>query len=317
MWLTGNASPRKLREKGGSYVSLRDLLLTFMEGTREAPGEKTSFKVATFNANSIRARLPLVLKWLEKEKPDVLCLQETKVKDPEFPAQAFRELGYFVVFRGEGGRAGVAIVSQEEPNKVSFGLSDGGPPDEDRLIRISLRGISIVNTYVPQGQEEKSEAFLYKLEWLERLRWYFSRNFSPDEPLLWCGDFNVAPEEIDVYDPVGLKNQVDFHPEARAALFRIKDWGFVDIYRKHHPGEPGQYTFWDYRVPRALERNLGWRIDHIWATVPLAERSVNAWIDREARMWERPSDHTFLLAEFLGSGLAMQHFSSMERVSHQ
>jgi exodeoxyribonuclease-3 len=256
------------------------------------------FKVATYNANSIRSRLSLVIDWLKREKPDVLCLQETKVQDRDFPAQAFRDAGYHVVFRGEKARAGVAIASLEKPEKVAFGLSDGGPPDEDRLIRVTLWGIPIVNTYVPQGQEVESAMFKYKLAWLARLRDYFAHQFSPESPLLWCGDFNVAPEEIDVHDPKRLVNHVDFHPEARAALGRIRAWGFVDVFRRHHPGEPGQYTFWDYRVPKALERNLGWRVDHIWATTPLTERSVAAWIDREARRAEKPSDHTLLIAEF-------------------
>ncbi len=256
------------------------------------------FVVATYNCNSIRSRLPLVLRWVGAHRPDVLCLQETKVPDEEFPADAFREAGYFVVFRGKKGGAGVAIASIAEPRDVAFGLDDGGPPDEERLIRATVAGIPIVNTYVPQGRSPDHPMFRYKLEWLARLRDYFDRHFSPREPLLWCGDFNVAPEEIDVHNPVRLRNHVDFHPEARAALERIREWGFVDVFRKHHPGEPGQYTFWDYRVPRALERNLGWRVDHIWATAPLAGKSVAAWIDREARRAEKPSDHTFLVAEF-------------------
>ena len=256
------------------------------------------FLVATYNCNSIRSRLPLVLDWLAEHRPDVLCLQETKVPDPEFPAQALEAAGYHVVFRGGKGGAGVAIVSREEPEEVVFGLDDGGPPDEARLIRATVRGIPIVNTYVPQGRSPDHPMFQYKLEWLARLRDYFDSHFSPQEPLLWCGDFNVAPEEIDLHNPVRLKNHVDFHPEARAALERIRVWGFVDVFRKHHPNEPGQYTFWDYRVPKALERGLGWRVDHIWATPPLAEKSVAAWIDREARQAERPSDHTFLVAEF-------------------
>ena len=256
------------------------------------------FVVATYNCNSIRSRLPLVLRWVGAHRPDVLCLQETKVPDEEFPADAFREAGYFVVFRGKKGGAGVAIASIAEPRDVAFGLDDGGPPDEERLIRATVAGIPIVNTYVPQGRSPDHPMFRYKLKWLARLRDYFDRHFSPREPLLWCGDFNVAPEEIDVHNPVRLRNHVDFHPEARAALERIREWGFVDVFRKHHPGEPGQYTFWDYRVPRALERNLGWRVDHIWATAPLAGKSVAAWIDREARRAEKPSDHTFLVAEF-------------------
>lgn len=255
------------------------------------------FKVATYNCNSIRSRLPLVLQWLAQEKPDVLCLQETKTPDPEFPALAFQKAGYFVVFRGFKGQAGVAVATREEPKSVRFGL-DSEPADEDRLILLRVRGISIVNTYVPQGQSVENPMFQYKLEWLDRLASFFARHFSPQELLLWCGDFNVAPQEIDVHSPDKLKNHVDFHPKAREALEKIRQWGFVDVFRKHHPNEPGQYTFWDYRVPKALERNVGWRVDHIWGTHPLAEKSVRAWIDREARRAPKPSDHTFLVAEF-------------------
>jgi len=254
--------------------------------------------VATFNANSVRSRLPLLADWLAQEKPDVLCLQETKVQDHEFPTGFFQERGYDVAFRGQKAHAGVALVSRTEPTDVRHGLDDGGPTDAPRLIQATVAGIPIVNTYVPQGQSVDSPLFAYKLEWLARVRNYFARHFSPEEPLLWCGDLNVAPEEIDVHDPNRLKGHVDFHPEARAALERIRDWGFVDVFRKHHPGEPGQYTFWDYRVAGALERNVGWRVDHIWATRPLAERSIRCWIDRDARRAEKPSDHTFLVAEF-------------------
>ena len=203
-----------------------------------------------------------------------------------------------MIYRGQKAYAGVAMASKEEPKDVAFGLDDGGEPDEARLIRAVIGGIPVVNTYVPQGQSPDSPQFQYKLEWLARLREFFDRHYAPDAPLLWMGDFNVAPEAIDVHDPERLKNHVDFHPEARAALERVREWGFVDVFRRHHPDEPGQYTFWDYRVRGALERGLGWRVDHIWATKPLAERSVAAWIDTEARQAEHPSDHTFLVAEF-------------------
>jgi len=257
-----------------------------------------AFKVATFNANSVRSRLPLIGAWLARERPDVLCLQETKVLDSEFPDRFFRERGYHVAFRGQKAHAGVALASLEEPTDVSYGLDDGGPADEARLLRATVAGIPIVNVYVPQGQAVDSPQFAYKLAWLGRLRDYLDRHFSPAEPLLLCGDLNVAPEEIDVHDPKRLQGHVDFHPEARAALARLQAWGFVDVFRKHHPGKPGEYTFWDYRVPGALERNVGWRVDHIWATAPLADKSVRSWIDREARRGEKPSDHTFLVAEF-------------------
>ncbi len=256
------------------------------------------FKVATFNVNSIRSRMDVVLGWLHRELPDVLCLQETKVQDADFPAQPFRDAGYHVVFRGQKAHGGVAIVSRDQPLEVAYGFGDGGEPDEARLMRATIGGIAVVNTYVPQGRDPESEHFRDKLAWLARLRRFFERHYSPQQLLLWMGDFNVAPEAIDIYDPRGLANHVDFHPEARAALERIREWGFVDVFRLHHPGEPGQYTYYDYRAREPIERGLGWRVDHIWATAPLAEKSTRAWIDLEARRAERPSDHTLLVAEF-------------------
>jgi len=255
-------------------------------------------KVATYNANSVRSRLGLILDWLHREAPDVLCLQETKVQDKDFPAEPFREAGYCIVFRGQKAYAGVAIAARQEPQEVACGLDDGLEPDEARLLRARIGGIAVVNTYVPQGRDPDSEHFQYKLAWLARLRAFFERHYSPLEPLLWLGDFNVAPEPIDIYDPQGLKNHVDFHPQARAALEQVREWGFVDVFRLHHPGEPGQYTYYDYRARDPLEHGVGWRVDHIWATEPLARRSVCARIDVEARRAVRPSDHTFLVAEF-------------------
>lgn len=254
-------------------------------------------KIATFNANSIRSRLPIILNWLQTEAPDVLCVQETKVQDADFPAEPIRQLGYHVVFRGQKAHAGVAIISRTEPAQVAFGFDDGGEPDEARLVRAVIQGIPIVNTYVPQGRDIESPHFQYKLEWLKRLRWLFERHYSPQEPLVWAGDFNVAPEPIDVHDPKRLEKHVDFHPLARQALQEVKEWGWVDLLRLHHPQEK-IYTFWDYRVPRSVERGLGWRVDHIWSTKPLADVCTRAWVDMRPRLEEQPSDHTVLVAEF-------------------
>jgi exodeoxyribonuclease-3 len=255
-------------------------------------------KAATYNVNSVRSRIGLVLDWLRRESPDVLCMQETKVQDADFPAQPFRDAGYHVVFRGQKAHAGVAIVSREEPQEAASGLDDGGELDAARLIRAVVGGVSVVNTYVPQGRDPESEHFQYKLRWFERLRAFFERHYSPQQPLLWMGDFNVAPEAIDIYDPKGLEGHVCYRPEVREALERVREWGFVDVFRLHHPGELGQYTYYDYRARDPIERGVGWRVDHIWATQPLAEKSTAAWIDVNARRAERPSDHTFLVAEF-------------------
>jgi len=258
-------------------------------------------KIATFNCNSVRVRLDQILGWLAREAPDVLCLQETKVQDPDFPAAAFREAGYHVVFRGQKTYAGVAIASRAEPQSPAYGpgfIPDGGEPDEARLIRARIAGVEVLNTYVPQGRAADSPHFAYKLDWLKRFRRLLEREYSPDRPLVWCGDLNVAPEPIDVHDPKRLKDHVDFHPLARAALEEVRAWGFTDVYRLFYPGAPGHYSFWDYRFSGTVERNRGWRVDHIWATRPLAARARRAWIDVEARKAERPSDHTFVVAEF-------------------
>jgi exodeoxyribonuclease-3 len=234
-------------------------------------------KVASFNANSIRARLKIVLDWLQKESPDVLCLQETKVPDKDFPEKAFEDMNYHAVFRGEKSYNGVAILSKKKAEDVRIGF-DEYESEGPRLITATINNVPIVNTYVPQGFHPLSKKFQEKL-------------------LLWAGDFNVAPEAEDVYDPARLEGQVGFHPDERAALQRLRQWGLTDIFRLHQPG-PGHYTFWDYRLRNAVTKNIGWRVDHIWATGPLAEKSLRAWIDIAPRHMEKPSDHTPVVAEF-------------------
>ncbi|HEV56061.1 MAG TPA: exodeoxyribonuclease III [Phycisphaerales bacterium] len=253
-------------------------------------------KVATFNANSLRSRLHVVVPWLQTQAPDVLCLQETKVQDVDFPHEALRPTGYHCVFRGEKKYNGVAILTKSEPQDVAFGFDDE-PLDAARLARARVGPCLIVNTYVPQGQDRQLPAFQYKLDWLGRLRTYIERHARPDEPVLWMGDLNTAREAKDVYDPDRLWGHVCYCQEVQEALKGVMDWGFVDVFRQHCD-EPGHYTFWDYRMPKALERNLGWRLDYIMATPPLAKRCRTCWIDRPARALAKPSDHTFLVAEF-------------------
>ncbi len=238
----------------------------------------------------------MVLDWLGDARPDVLCVQETKVQDEEFPSEAFRETGYKVVFRGQKGYNGVAIFSTAEMSEVSFGL-DTEPADEPRLARAKVREVTIVNSYVPQGYERMSDKFEYKLRWFGRLREYFERNFEPADKIVWVGDFNVAPEAIDVYDPKGLEGHVCFCPEVREALYGVKKWGFVDIFREFCK-DGGQYTFWDYRLRGSLSKNRGWRLDHIMVTEPLLKTAKRCFIDKGPRLAERPSDHTPVVADF-------------------
>ncbi len=256
----------------------------------------SGFKIATYNANSIRIRLPQILDWLARENPDVLCVQETKVQDKDFPLQAFQDAGYHVLFRGQKSYAGVAIISRSAPEMALAGFDE--EMDAPRLLRGMYQGITVVNTYVPQGRDPESEQFQYKLQWLAQLRTLFETTYTPDRPIVWVGDFNVATQDIDVYNPTGLRGHVDFHPAVQAALENVRTWGFVDIFRRHHPDEPGHYSYWDYRAHEPIDRGIGWRIDHVWATPTLAEKSVSAWIDVEARRVARASDHTFVVAEF-------------------
>jgi exodeoxyribonuclease-3 len=253
-------------------------------------------KVATYNVNSIRQRLPIVLDWISTQKPDAMCLQETKVADAHFPADAIREAGYHCVYRGMKGYNGVATLTREEPECVIHGLH-AGPDNEDfRIIQTVVRGIPIVNTYVPQGHSILSEKYKLKLAWLRRLRNYFETGLDPGKPAIWLGDLNVAPEPIDVYHPERREQDVDFHIDARNAYKDLVAWGFVDVFRKLHP-EAVQYTYWDY-YRNALQRNFGWRIDHILATASLAERCQRAEVDMAARHVPGSSDHTIVWAEF-------------------
>lgn len=268
-----------------------------MVQSRRRPGPIASLKIATFNVNSIRTRLPIILTWLRENRPDILCLQETKVADRQFPRTAFEAEGYHVACRGEKQYNGVATISRMEPLTVSAGFNDQGPADEDRLLVTAFQGLTVVNTYVPQGRERETAYFSYKLDWFKRLRSFFEQSFSSDQPLLWCGDLNVAREAIDVHDPKRLLGHVDFTPEVWEAFDHVCAWGLVDLFRQEHPGERDQYTFFDYRVPGAVERKLGWRVDHLLATPVLAERLIRSWIDLAPRLAERPSDHTVLAAE--------------------
>lgn len=254
-------------------------------------------KIATYNVNSIRMRLSVILRWVEQHQPDVLCIQETKVQDTEFPALALASTGYQVAFRGMKSYNGVAMLTRTAPDTVSYGLDDGANPDEARLMLAVVQGIPIINTYVPNGFKILSPKYAYKLEWFKRLHAYFERHLSPGQPALWCGDMNVAPEPIDVHSPEKHLKHVCFHEDVRRAYKETIAWGFVDVFRKLYP-ERQQFTFWDYLRPNSLDANKGWRLDHILATPPLAEKCRTVEVDIEPRRALSASDHTFLWAEF-------------------
>jgi exodeoxyribonuclease-3 len=253
-------------------------------------------KVATWNVNSIAARLPLALKWIESERPDVLCLQEIKCIDEKFPRQAFAELGYEAETFGQPTYNGVAILSREPCESVQRGFPGDGPDAQSRLIAATVDRVRVINVYVPNGGEISSDKYAFKLDWMQRLRGFLDSACDKDSQVLLCGDFNVAPQDIDVHDPEQWRGQVLFSEPERAALEKIRQWGLIDAFRLHN-SQDKQYSWWDYRAA-AFRRNAGLRIDHIFVTEPLAARCSSSRIDKEPRRWERPSDHAPVIAEF-------------------
>lgn len=253
-------------------------------------------KVATYNVNSIRQRLPIVLDWITDNKPDVMCLQETKVQDHEFPLEEIQKAGYHAVFRGMKAYNGVATLTRAAPENVIYGLHEGPDNEDFRMIQTLVGGIPIINSYVPQGYSISSDKYAFKLAWFRRILQYFEGALQRDQPAIWLGDLNIAPEPIDVYHADRRINDPDFHIDARNAYKEAVAWGFVDVFRKLHPDDV-QYTYWDY-FRNAFQRNFGWRIDHILATAPLAERCYKAEVDIAPRKISGASDHTIVWAEF-------------------
>ena len=253
-------------------------------------------KVATYNVNSLRRRLPLVLEWLRLHKPDVMCLQETKVQDSEFPIEALQSEGYYSTFRGMKSYNGVATLTLEKPERIVHGLHGGVDNEDVRILQTVVKGIPIVNTYVPQGNSITSDKYVFKLMWFKHLQQYFRTHLDPQKPAIWLGDVNVAPEPIDVYHPDRRANDVDFHIDVRNAYKETVNWGFIDVFRQLHPDRV-QYTYWDY-YRKAFEHNWGWRIDLILATAPLAAKCQASDVDLAPRKAAETSDHTMLWAEF-------------------
>ncbi len=252
--------------------------------------------IATWNVNSITIRLEAVLRWLESTQPDVLCLQETKIIDAKFPSQAFAQAGYHSQFIGQPTYNGVAIISKQPLSNVEKYMENAESESQSRFIKAELNGSIIINTYVPNGQAVGSEKFFYKLQFLNTLKRYLLTKYQPSDHIIWCGDFNIAPHGIDTFDAIETDGQVMCSETERQLLAEIKNWGFVDTFRMHVP-EAGHFSWWDYRMG-AFRRNLGYRIDHIWASEPIAQFCQNALIDKEPRTSERPSDHAPVLANF-------------------
>jgi exodeoxyribonuclease III len=253
-------------------------------------------KIATWNVNSILARLPNVLRWIDEARPDVLCMQEIKCLDENFPAAEFSARGYRSLTFGQQTYNGVAILARSDFIQSRRGYTDDVEGAQARLLAANIDGVRVVNVYVPNGQMVGSEKYQFKLEWLKRLRSFFDTEYQTTEPVLLCGDFNVAPEERDVHDPRLWQGRILFSDAERAAIQHVREWGFTDAFRLHTEAG-GHYSWWDYRAG-AFRRNLGLRIDHIWISRPLVERNVSTIIDVSPRTWVRPSDHAPVVAEF-------------------
>ena len=254
--------------------------------------------IATFNVNSVRMRLPILEKWLKDRSIDVLCLQETKVVDEDFPVAAFKEMGYRAVFRGEKSYNGVAILTEVPMDGFAIGFGDGEEPECDtRLVRGRIGDFCFINTYVPQGKAVDHADYVFKHRFLDRMKALLKREYLTSEKVVWVGDMNVAPTDIDVTSPEKKRDHPCFAPDIQKHFEDVKSWGFVDLFRKYRPGE-GEFSFFDYRVKNSLDRNIGWRIDHVLVTPSLESAAADCFIDRDPRGWEQPSDHTPVVAVF-------------------
>ena len=272
-------------------------------------------RIATWNVNSLKARLEKVSWWLERARPDVLLMQETKLTDADAPVDTFRAAGYALAHHGQGRWNGVAIASRAgiEDVVTNFGrplapdptpeVGDDQPMDEARMIAATCAGVRVVSLYAPNGRIVGSPFYEAKLAWYERMRRWLTEAASPEQPLVLGGDFNVAPDDRDVWDPKACHGGTHVSPREREAFFALCTWGLVDVYRAQHE-EPARYSWWDYRAGD-FHRNVGMRIDHLLATRPLTARVVWADIDREARKGKpTPSDHAPVVIDVDAPGYA-------------
>jgi exodeoxyribonuclease III len=258
----------------------------------------SALKIASWNVNSIRARLDHVSTWLKVHKPDVLLLQE--LKGTEFPAAAFKELGYESVSVTQKSYNGVATLSRLPIETISIALAGNEADTHARFLECSIGEIRVVNIYLPNGNPPASENFAYKLAWMERLINAMSVWRRKDVPVIIGGDFNVIPEDIDCHKPASWMRDALFQPEPRALYRAMLKLGYVDAFRKLYPDEGGHFTFWDY-FRQSFEHNRGIRIDHFLLSPKLAKKLVACVIDKEPRTRQKPSDHTPILVELAQS----------------
>lgn len=251
-------------------------------------------KVATWNVNSLKVRLEQVLEWLQSTQVDVLALQETKMTDDVFPASAFTERGYQVVFSGQKTYNGVAIISKNPMSEVLTDIPGLDDPQR-RILAVTIEGIRIIDLYIPNGAELTSDKYLYKLDWLAKVNAFIKQQLAQYPKVIVLGDFNIAPEDRDVHDPKEWEGAVLVSPKEREAFYTMVDSGLFDSFRKFEQEEQ-QFSWWDYRAA-GFRRNRGLRIDHILLSQPLYDLCQSATIDKEPRKAERPSDHAPVLIE--------------------
>jgi exodeoxyribonuclease-3 len=251
-------------------------------------------KIATWNVNSLRVRLPHLKDWLAANPVDVIALQETKLPDPDFPRDELEALGLHVAFSGQRTYNGVAILARSGLQDVAAGIP-GFEDEQKRVLAATVGGMRVIDVYVPNGQTVGSDKFEYKLRWLEALRAYLDAEMQRHPRLVVLGDFNIAPEDRDVHDPKAWEGSVHVSPAERAALQAMQALGLKDCFRLFEQPEK-LYSWWDYRM-MAFRRNFGLRIDHLLVTPALRPRLARCWIDKAPRKLERPSDHAPVLLD--------------------
>jgi exodeoxyribonuclease III len=256
-------------------------------------------RLATWNVNSLGARLPLVLEWVAANEPDILCMQETKLADEAFPRSAFADLGYESAHHGDGRWNGVGVLSRVGLEDPVCGLGSEEDVHGCRLLAATCGGIRVHSVYVPNGRSLDSEHYRFKLAWLARLRSYLDEHADPAAPVAVCGDFNIAPDDSDVWDASQFVGMTHVSTPERDALGRILDWGLEDVFHRFHP-EGGVFSWWDYRAGN-FHKGYGMRIDLVLLSATLARRCRSVEIDREARKkspaGNKPSDHTVVTVE--------------------
>jgi exodeoxyribonuclease III len=253
-------------------------------------------KIATWNVNSLNVRLPHVLEWLASEKPDVLCLQETKQEDSKFPFEALKEAGYNAIHSGQKTYNGVAILTPHTIEDPQFGIADYAD-EQKRVITATINGIRIICAYIPNGQSLDSDKYQYKLGWLNALNAFVANQLTLHPKLALLGDYNIAPEDRDVHDPKAWEGQVLVSEPEREAFRKLQALGLHDSFRLFEQAD-GSFSWWDYRMA-GFRRDLGLRIDHILVSDALKASCQKAWIDKAPRKLERPSDHAPVVLELV------------------